>query len=75
MTPMEIITHRELVEGHARRKIIECSCDMCGRNCIVKAALHHEGPIWLCPGCNNQINNLPEKLDEITELFIIGNVL
>lgn len=75
MTPGEIRTHRELIEGHGRPKGIKCSCDMCGRTRDVKAIEHHEGPIWLCPGCNARVNHLPEKLDEITELFLIGNAL
>ncbi|HQG31263.1 MAG TPA: hypothetical protein PLA83_04990 [Deltaproteobacteria bacterium] len=48
---------------------------MCGKIRAVRPIEHFEGSIWLCHTCNDQLNHLPKKLDEITELFIIGNAL
>lgn len=57
------------------KQYMDRSCDLCGISTGVRCTMHHEGFIWLCPRCNYRINHLPEKLDEITELFIIGNAL
>lgn len=77
MTPhrRQSVSHVELRGEYVKRAGFVYFCDMCGKVREVKEIEHHEGVIWLCPRCNNRINHLPEKLDEITELFIIGNAL
>jgi ribosomal protein L37AE/L43A len=68
-------SHMEMRGGYERRAGLMYFCDMCGRTHGVKEIEHYEGSIWLCQRCNDQINHLSKKLDEITELFIIGNAL
>lgn len=62
----------ETCEG---KRTMNASCDLCGVSSGVTCAMHHLGLIWLCPECNDQMNHLPEKLDEIMEEFLIGNAL
>lgn len=69
------MSHRGMRAGYERRAGLTYFCDMCGKTHGVRQIEHFEGSIWLCPVCNDQINHLSRKLDEITELFIIGNAL
>ncbi len=64
--------HDESCEG---KRSMNAPCDLCGVSAGVTRAMHHLGLIWLCPKCNEQMNHLPEKLDEIMEEFLIGNAL
>ncbi len=69
------LSQREVRAGYARHTGPVATCDMCGKTRGVRKVEHFEGSIWLCHACNDQINHLSRKLDEITELFIIGNAL
>lgn len=69
------LSHREMGGGSGVHASVRSFCDMCGKVRAVRPIEHFEGSIWLCRTCNDQINHLSHKLDEITELFIIGNAL
>ena len=69
------LPHRGIRGGGGVHASVRGFCDMCGKVRAVRSIEHFEGSIWLCRTCNDQINHLSHKLDDITELFIIGNAL
>jgi len=60
--------------GKAPEKDLD-ACQVCGAATGEEDACSAEGFSWLCPHCNEAINQLPSKLEEIVDTYLSGNPL
>ena len=51
------------------------SCQICGTATGEENACSTQSFTWLCPHCNEAINRLPRKLEEIVDAYLSGNPL
>ncbi len=70
-----MFSFQDFLESCEGKRTMTAPCDLCGVEAGVTCSMHHLGVLWLCPNCNELMNHLPDKLDDIMEEFLIGNAL
>jgi hypothetical protein len=51
------------------------ACRMCGRSTGAEESELEGGLVWLCPECQEHLEERPEKMNELIRRFLLGNPL